>query len=144
MEKESEYNPVKSESSPTPQERIVELEKELENRREDIEALRRSETTLKDRLEAANGDLKRAVDSYKASICQLNPEITVEMVRGDSVEAVDDSLAKAVEIVKRVRRSVENQISQTKVPAGAPGRNSPDLSGLSPHEKILYAVGGKK
>jgi hypothetical protein len=43
-----------------------------------------------------------------------------------------------------VKKSVEKEISNIKVPAGAPGRRASDLSALSPREKIQYAIGGKK
>jgi hypothetical protein len=77
-------------------------------------------------------------------VLELNPEIAEELINGDTIEAVNVSLEKAINLVRRVKKSVEKEISNIKVPAGAPGRRASDLSGLSPREKIQYAIGGKK
>ena len=40
-------------------------------------------------------------------------------------------------MVERVRSQLEAQASPERVPLGAPARSAPDLSALSPQEKIL-------
>ena len=50
---------------------------------------------------------------------------------------------KAKALVSRVKQGVEAEVSLAKVPAGAPERTLPDLSALSPREKIQYAIGGR-
>jgi hypothetical protein len=85
-----------------------------------------------------------AVASYKNRVLELNPEIAGELIAGETIEAVNDSLEKAISLVGRVKKSVEKEIANIKVPAGAPGRRAADLSALSPREKIQYAIGGKK
>jgi len=37
---------------------------------------------------------------------------------------------------------MEEEVSKARIPAGAPQRVPPDLSALSPREKIQYAIGG--
>ena len=70
-------------------------------------------------------------------------EIIEELVTGETVEPIDVSLSRAKELVSKVRLGVQNEISLAKVPAGAPERTSPDLSTLSPREKIQFAMGRK-
>jgi len=51
---------------------------------------------------------------------------------------------EAIEFVDKVRKSVEKEIQNKRVPAGAPGRRAADVSAMSAREKIQYAIGGKK
>ena len=92
---------------------------------------------------ALNDSLSKAVASYKAVVARANPEVIEELITGDTISSIDDSLYRAKELVSKVRRGVESEISLAKVPAGAPERTSPDLSALSPREKIQYAMGKK-
>ena len=81
---------------------------------------------------------------YKSMVVQANPEIVEELINGDTVESINDSLEKAKVLVNKVRQGIETEVSLAKVPAGAPERTSPDLSTLSAREKIQYAIGGKR
>lgn len=103
----------------------------------EIEALRanyESEVTaLKERLALA-------VAKYRAQLLSAAPEVPEEMVAGDSVEAVDAAFGAARDLVERVRRKLEAQTAQVRIPAGAPARGAADLSGLSPREKIAHAL----
>ena len=110
----------------------------------EIAALRKSETELKEKLATADKSLREAVAGYKSRVLQMNPGITEELINGDTIEALNTSLEKAINLVGRVKKSVEKEISNIKVPAGAPGRRASDLSALSPREKIQYAIGGQK
>jgi hypothetical protein len=67
-----------------------------------------------------------------------------ELISGDTIEAVNESLEKAKNLIGRVRQGIETEISRARVPAGAPERRPPDLSALSPSEKILYGIGGRR
>ncbi|MBA7664668.1 hypothetical protein ES703_72729 [subsurface metagenome] len=95
-----------------------------------------------DSLNKLGESFKQAVASYKALVVQSNPDVPEELVTGDSIEAITDSLTSAKELVSKIRKDMEAEISLARVPAGAPERTAPDLSGLSPREKIQYAVGG--
>ena len=123
---------------------VIELQQAIADKESEITILRKSEGELKEQLSTLGKTLNGAVASYKNKVMQMNPEITEELISGDTVEAVDKSLEKAISLIGKVKKSVEKEISQTKVPAGAPGRRTMDLSALSPREKIQYAIGGKK
>jgi hypothetical protein len=95
-------------------------------------------------LTTISNSLTEAVANYKTTVLQANPEVIEELISGDTIESINESLSKAKTLVSKVRQGVEAEISLAKVPAGAPERTSPDLSALSPREKIQYAIGGKK
>ena len=124
--------------------KTAELEKVIADKGSEIAALKKSESELREKLSAVSKSLTEAVVSYKARVIQMNPGITEELISGETIEAVETSLEKAIGLISRVKKSVEKEISQTRVPAGAPGRRTADLSALSPREKIQYAIGGKK
>ncbi|MDD5288075.1 MAG: hypothetical protein PHY28_03050 [Dehalococcoidales bacterium] len=124
--------------------KVAELEQIVTVKESEIAALKKAEGELKEKLSAVNTSLTEAVNSYKGRIMQTHPGITEELISGDTIEAIDKSLEKALNLIGRVKKSMEKEISGTRVPAGAPGRRSPDLSSLSPREKIQYAIGGKK
>ena len=100
----------------------------------------------RDRLK---GSLTSAVSKYRALVVGSNPTAPESLIKGDTIEEIDSSLQSANALVEKVKASLESQqaavIAAAKVPPGAPARTPPDLSSLSPTEKIKYAVaqGGK-
>ncbi len=117
--------------------RLTDLEGIVASREEEIANLKQSKADLEERLTGA-------VTSYKSLVLQTNPGVVEELVSGDTIEAINESLTKAKTLVGKVRQGLAAEISVGKIPAGAPQRIPPDLSALSPREKIQYAIGGKK
>ena len=124
--------------------RISELEQALADKESEIADMKQAQAELEDRLSANDKALTEAVASYRALAIQTNPEVMEELISGDTIEAIDESLKKARSLVDKVRHGLESEVSLARVPAGAPERRSPDLSALSPREKIQYAIGGRK
>ena len=81
-----------------------------------------------------------AVSAYKKALAQANPGVPLDMLTGDTIDTVDQSLVGAQALVEQVRASITAEINAGKVPAGAPARTPPDLSAMSAREKIAYAV----
>jgi len=123
--------------------RLVELEQVVAGKDGEIAALKQAKDGLEERLAVLSNSLTEAVASYKTMVVQSNPEVIEELVSGDTIESVNESLDRAKALVSKVRQGVEAEISLAKVPAGAPERTPPDLSALSPREKIQYAIGGR-
>lgn len=117
--------------------KITELEAVVAERDERLGALNES-------LSQLNTSLSRAVSSYKAMVVKSNPGILEELITGNTVEAIDQSVENANALIGRVRQGLEEEVSRIRIPAGAPQRTLPDLSALSPREKIQYAIGGKR
>ncbi len=122
--------------------RISELEQGTASLEGEIDTLKQAVTESNDNLGKLNESLKQAVTSYKVLVIQSNPDVPEELVTGDSFEAITDSLASAKKLIGKIRKGMEAEISLVRVPAGAPERTPPDLSALSPREKIQYAIGG--
>lgn len=122
--------------------RLARLEQDVTVKESEIAALKQAKDKLEEKLAAAGSSLAEAVTGYRAMVIQANPEVIEELIGGDTVESINESLRQAKALVSRVRQGVEAEIASARVPAGAPERAQPDLSALSPSEKIHYAMGG--
>ena len=81
---------------------------------------------------------------YLRKFSTVNLPDLEELITGDTVEAINQSLENAGTLISKVRQGLEEEASRVRVPAGAPQRAPLDLSALSPREKIQYAIGGKR
>ena len=93
-----------------------------------------------DELTVLKQVLANAVDRYRTAVLATAPGVPDELLRGETVEDIDASLEQARRIVSKVRQQIENDAAAKSVPAGAPPRTPPDMSGLSPAEKIAHAL----
>jgi len=124
--------------------RISELENLAADKDGQITALKQSVAELEPKLVGLNDALAQAVASYKAMVIKLNPGVPEELLAGETIGEIDESLANAQTLINMVRQGLEAEIAAARVPTGAPQRSPIDLSALSPREKIQYAIGGKK
>jgi uncharacterized coiled-coil protein SlyX len=124
--------------------RIAELEPALAAKDEEIAALTQSVAELEERQAELEASLEQAISSYRALIVKYNPGVPEEQISGDSIEAIDASLASAQALVNRVRQELEAEMAAARIPAGAPLRTPADLSALSPRDKIQYAIGERR
>ena len=89
------------------------------------------------RLEA---DLTAAVERCREAMLAGAPELPAELVQGGTVAELEASFAQAKAMAERVRRQVESEAAQERVPAGAPPRRGVDASALSSQQKILLGL----
>ena len=122
---------------------ITKLEKTLAERDTAIAAMKQSLEANQQQLDAVNKALPQAVAAYKELVIQANPGPVAEMVQGDTIAAIDESVKSARVLVARVKQEVGAENARVKVPAGAPPRTLPDFSALSSREKIKFAMEGK-
>jgi multidrug resistance efflux pump len=132
------------------------LKSELKNKNAAIAAFEQSITekdagisALKQSLEKSIQDsavitrqLEQAVTTHKELVVHANPGLVAEMIKGNTIEEVDESVKSAQALVERVKRELGAENARVRVPAGAPQRTPLDLSVLSPREKIKYAMEG--
>ena len=130
-----------------PEGRIAELEAEASHLRENLQERDASIEHLTSRLEERQSALSRleeqaaaAVARYRDALLASAPEVPQEMVAGQTVEEIDDSMAQARQMVERVRSRMETQTAAQRIPSGAPPRSAPDVSSLSPAAKIAYGL----
>ncbi len=98
------------------------------------------EELLESEVAALKQQLSISAQKYRALILAGAPEIPEELVRGETLEEIEASFRVAKEVVERVRRQLEARAAAERVPTGAPARSSPDLSALTPMEKIAYGL----
>ena len=123
---------------------ITRLEQALASKDSEIIALKQAVDEADRKLTELNDALAQAVASYKALVVESSPGVLAELITGDTIDEVNESLENAKVLIDRVKQEMEAEASKTKVPAGAPQRAPLDLSALSPREKIQYAIGGNR
>jgi len=121
-----------------------ELQETLTARDTETVGLKQTIVESEGKLAQINDSLSRAVASYRELVVTAHPEVPPELITGDSVEVIDESLQSAQALVDKVKQGIEAETAKSRVPAGAPPRAPLDLSVLSPREKIQYAIGGKR
>ena len=95
---------------------------------------------LHQEVEAFQGGLKAAAGKYRDALLASQPEVPPDLVSGETVEEVDQHLEAALRMVAQLRGHLESQAQALRVPTGAPARRAPDLSALSPAEKIVHGL----
>ena len=128
----------------TKKQQILKLEKAIAEKDGEIASLKQSVAQYSEDMNRLGEQLNQAVSSYKSLVIETNPEIPPELITDDTIESIDDSLARARDLVSQVRQGLEAESIRTRIPAGAPVRTPPDFSALSAREKIQYAIGGNK
>jgi hypothetical protein len=96
--------------------------------------------SLRGLLDDAAQREREAASRYRDLVVRSDPSLPPDLITGDTVDAVEASLAAAREIAGRVRSHIEAQAQAVRVPAGAPQRAGPDLSAMTPDEKIKYGL----
>ncbi len=112
------------------------LKAELEQTKQALAA----KTQTEEQVTALTAALTDAAAKYQALLVKTNPEIPADMIKGSTVAELEASLASGKAIVQKVKESLDAQAQATPVPPGAPTRQGPDLSGLSPQAKIIEGL----
>ena len=121
---------------------IAGLEQSIAGKDGEITALKQSLDNSSKALDETKNALQQAVAAYKELVAQANPGLVAEMIKGETIEEINESLKSARALVERVKQEVGAENARVRVPAGAPQRTPLDLSALSPREKIKYAMEG--
>ena len=121
---------------------LVKLESELKDKDEEIAGLNSAAEEAERTISAREEEVARAVAAYKEEIIQGNPGVLADLISGESIEEIDESLKQALVLVEKVKQEMEEEVARMRVPGGAPQRTPTDISSLSPREKIQYAIGG--
>jgi chromosome segregation ATPase len=112
---------------------LGEAQAQLAARDEELAALRQE-------VQGLRASLKAAASKYRDALLASKPEVPPDLVSGETVEEVDQHLEAALRMVAQLRSHLESQAQALRVPTGAPARRAPDLSALSPGEKIVYGL----
>jgi len=84
--------------------------------------------------------LREAALRYRDARLAAAPHIPADLVPSETIEEIDQQLEAAQKVVVQLREKLEAEARPARVPAGAPARRAPDLSTLSPTEKIKLGL----
>jgi chromosome segregation ATPase len=96
-------------------------------------------------LSAAQTAVREAASKYRAAVLASAPEIPEDLVpEAEDIAEIDRGVEAARRVVSSVREKMEaetaGQALSLRVPGGAPARRAPDVSGLSPEDKIRLGL----
>ena len=106
----------------------------------EIERLTALVSEQESKIDGLKQQVETAVSRYRIALIDGAPELPEELIHGSSIEELDRAMESARKIVEKVASRIEARAPEARVPSGAPARRSADLSGLSPREKIMYAI----
>ena len=119
---------------------LTEAEEATTRAASETEAVRNELDALRGELASAVEDGRTAAQRYREAVLAAEPGLPADLVAGESVADIEDSVAKARQTVAQVRQHLEQQAQAMRVPPGAPVRGAPDYSSLSPAEKIRIGL----
>ena len=119
---------------------VGEKDGEIAALKQSVEDSTRRADESEEKFTSLNGSLEATISAYRGVLLAANQNIPEELITGTTIDELNASVAKAATMVAQVRESIEAEIAAGRVPAGAPPRTPPDLSALSPREKIEYAI----
>lgn len=76
----------------------------------------------------------------RALLAESAGRVVPELVAGDSIEALEASVEVARRAFEAAKVAALEEVASTRVPAGNPVRQGPDVEGLSPMEKIAHGL----
>jgi len=92
-------------------------------------------------LVGARTQLRDAAVRYREARLAAAPEIPADLVpSADDLEEIDLQFEAAQRVVGQLREKLEDETRSARVPVGSPPRRAPDLSALSPAEKIKMGL----
>ena len=118
----------------------AQLRQELALANHEAEAREQELTGFREQTEALQEQVRSSAQRYRDLVLEQAPELPAELVAGETVDEVEEALQRARETVSKVRGHLESQAQAGRVPVGAPPRSGPDLSALSPEEKIRFGL----
>jgi chromosome segregation ATPase len=96
--------------------------------------------SLRSMLEESEERNRDGASRYRELAARAEPALPSDLIAGDTIEAIDASIAKARELAESVRSHIEAQAQAARVPAGAPQRSAPDFSAMTPEQKIRHGL----
>jgi len=120
--------------------RITELETALSEAKQESEAKASELAASVVALAGAKEASEAANSRYREALVAGHPEIPQELIVGNSIDELFDSVEKGKGIVESVKKAMESTAAATKVPVGAPTRGAIPTEGMSPREKIAAGI----
>ena len=135
--------------------RTSQLETELAAREErlgalqgELDAAQAARDGAQTELVDARSQIRDAAFKYRDARLAAAPQIPQDLVPvptdaptgADALDEIDQQFEAAQRVVDQLRGKLEEEKQSVRVPVGSPPRRPPDLSGLSPTEKIKLGL----
>jgi chromosome segregation ATPase len=120
---------------------VAELRRQIAERDESLAAQTVELEDLRAAVSEAEVRVREAVQRVRQSVLEREPELPEDLVAGETVTEIDAAVARARQAVAQVRQHLEQRAQTQRVPAGAPVRAAPDVSGMTAAEKIRAGLG---
>ena len=122
---------------------LGELESQLQARDAALAERDQQLADLHPQIDALQEKLRQAAIRYRDARLAANPELPADLVTAETLEEIDEQFDAALKLVSEVRNRLQAESQAARVPIGAPPRRGPDLSALSPAEKIRLGLAGR-
>lgn len=124
---------------------VAALEEQLAGAASERESVAGELSQVRSELAAAQATLREAASRYRAARLASAPEVPEDLVpEADDIAEIDRGFEAAQRLVGRVRERMEeeklDEARAYRVPAGSPLRRPPDVSTLSPEDKIKLGL----
>jgi chromosome segregation ATPase len=119
---------------------ITEKDKRITELQASVSVVQQAGETAMAELKQVQEAHAKAVTKYLGMARAINPTIPGDVITGTTIDDIDASVAKASSIASSVKKAIEAEAKQARVPAGAPTRTEISLEGLSPREKIVAGI----
>ena len=126
---------------------VQELRAQVQARVVETEVARTQASTLSEEVERLSETVgvteaqgHEAVQRYREVLLEREPQLSADLVIGDSIVEVDSAVERARQTVAQVQQHLDQQAQALRIPAGAPERGDPDVSDLSSAEKIRLGL----
>jgi hypothetical protein len=97
--------------------------------------------TTKNALAEAQTNAREATEAARSAIIAANPLIPADLITGDSIGQINQSLAAAQAIVNRLAEAAKAAPRQPfGFPMGGAQRQPPDTANMTPHQKIAWGI----
>ncbi len=122
------------------QQRLSEMEEALQAANAELAARDERLAALQDELREAQATLREAALKYREARLAASPHVPADLVPGETLSEIDEQFEAAERVVSRLRDKLQEESQASRVPVGSPLRRPPDLSALSPQEKIKLGL----
>jgi chromosome segregation ATPase len=120
--------------------RLGQLEEESRQRSSDLAQRDEQLAQASQETDSLRQRLRETAVLYRDARLATHPDVPADLVTADAVEEIDQQFEAALKLVSQVRDRIQSQSQAGRVPIGAPPRRAPDLSSLSPSEKIRLGL----
>lgn len=123
---------------------LNEMKAIIQDKDREIDGLKNAVAAGHEQVKALNHRLESTMAAYRQAVISSNPDLPDELIGGNSIEEIEQSVAKARNIAERIRKEIEAAAARHSIPAGTPVRHEENPAGFSSRDKIQYALGGKQ